>query len=496
MPTVYGVPNCVGWYVANQGVYADTLGDFALNQVQVAQWNDASGAGNHLTQPTAANRPVFNNYASGQTASGPATLAPYGSPIEVDQPSYAKSVLFDGSASYLNLPATLGLTAAGCTVVMCSRGASAAAVSFGTDGMHGLAYGGFGTAPLRVGVYTPSAGAVPFPAATHLPNLQPTVHGFRCDGSAGLTTLFVGTNQQSTLPTNYCNGPLSGGAVGRVMSGSAGMLGFAGEVFELLIYAGPLTDAQVAAVLADVQAANRLRADANGSQVVFVGDSLTAGGPGIQPVSHCYPWHLCRHYGGAVKPLVTATPGQTVAQQRAVVNQQVLPLDRTPFAASVAVVVIGSNDLWLGGAAADTAAAVADLCGAVRSAGFKVIVGTITPRAAGSAAQQVTLSSAVSATNATIRGNYAAYADALLDWAADPRLADYTDAIYFADGCHTTDAGDGVKAQLVKAVLDPLLTPPASSNPVGTAPMAALTFGAFYTAGRTFTGQFGRFPRA
>ena len=24
MPTAYGVPNCVGWYVANQGVYADT----------------------------------------------------------------------------------------------------------------------------------------------------------------------------------------------------------------------------------------------------------------------------------------------------------------------------------------------------------------------------------------------------------------------------------------------------------------------------------------
>ena len=101
----------------------------------------------------------------------------------------------------------------------------------------------------------------------------------------------------------------------------------------------------------------------------------------------------------------------------------------------------------------------------------------------------------------TIRSNgYAAYADALLDWAADPRLADYTDTTYFADGCHTTDAGDGVKAQLAKAVLDPLLTPvvaTASSNGrVGTAPIATLTFGAFYAAGRTFPGQFGRFPRA
>ena len=38
--------------------------------------------------------------------------------------------------------------------------------------------------------------------------------------------------------------------------------GFVGEMYELLIYSSPLTDAMMATVLADVQAANRLRADA------------------------------------------------------------------------------------------------------------------------------------------------------------------------------------------------------------------------------------------
>ena len=493
MSAAYGFPNCVGWYVANQGVYGDAGSTAAASGAGVAQWNDLSGSGNHLTQTTAGNRPVYNAYAAAATAAGPTTLSPYASPIDVDQPSYARSVLFDGSTSYLNLPVTLGLPATGCTVVMCTRGAYYAPVSFGTDGVHALTYGWFGNIPQRMGVYTPAAGLVSFPAVTHLPVLQPIVHGFRCGASAAETRLYVGTNQQSALPVNYCNAAVSGGAVGRTLNvsyGSYGNFGFAGEVFELLVFSSPLTDAMMGQLLADVQAANRLRADANAAQVVFVGDSLTAGGPGIQPMSHCYPWHLCQQYGGSFKPLLTATPGQTIAQQQAVVTQQVVPLDRTPFATNVAVACAGSNDLWEGGAAADAATGIAGLCGSLRAAGFKVVVATITPRSAATTPQQVTLSAAIAATNAAIRSGYAAYADALVDWANDPRLADYTNTTYFADGCHTTDAGDGVKAQLVKAALDPILSPSAA---VAAAP---LTFASFYAAGRTFAGNYGNFPRA
>ena len=114
-----------------------------------------------------------------------------------------------------------------------------------------------------------------------------------------------------------------------------------------------------------------------------------------------------------------------------------------------------------------------------------MVVATITPRSAPTVPQQVTLSSAIDAANDAVRSGYAAYADALVDWAADPRLADYTDATYFADGCHTTDAGDGVKAALVRAALDPLLAPPA---------IAPLTFASFYAAGRTFAGRYGKLP--
>ncbi len=492
MPTAYGFPNCVGWYVANQGVYADAGQTPAANGAAVAQWDDVSGAGNHLTQSVAAARPVYNAYAAGATANGPFTLGSYGFPIVVDQPSYAKSVLFDGTASSLNMPATLAIPNSGLTVVMCTRGPYYAPVSFGTDPAHVLNYGWFGNVPQRMGVYA-HGGLQTFPTVTHLPVLTPIVHGLRCSASLGETRLYVGTNQQSALLANYCDAALAGGAVGRtpaVNDPSYGTFPFAGEVFELVVYASPLTDAMMATLLADVQAANRLRADANGAQVVFVGDSLTAGGPGIQPVSHCYPWHLCQQYGGALKPLLVATPGQTVGQQQLLVNQQVLPLDRTPFAANVAVVCCGSNDLFVGGTAAATAAGVAGLCASLRAGGFKVVVATITPRITGTGAQQAATLAAIAGTNAAIRAGYAGYADALVDWAADPRLADPTNAAYFADQCHTTDAGDGVKAQLVKAALDPILSPP---PPPAVAPLA---FGTFYAAGRTFAGSYGNFPRA
>ena len=490
MPTAYGFPNCVGWYVAGQGVYSDAGTTPAGHGDSVAQWNDASGAGNHLTQPAAANRPFYNTYTAAAGPGGPATVGPYGEAIAVDQPSFGRSVGFDGATSFLAFPATLAVPATGCTVVTCTRGPCYAPVSFGgADPAHTLAYGWFGGVPGRMGLY--AAGAVqPFPAVTGLPLLQPIVHGFRCSATLAESRLYVGTAQQSALPANYGNAKLTGGAVGRAMGvtdPAGGNYGFAGEVMELLVFASPLTDAMVATLLADVQAANRLRADANATQLVFVGDGLTAGGPGVAAVGHCYPWHLCRQYGGGPKPLLVATPGHSVAQQQALVNQQVLPVDRTPFGVNAAVVCVGSTDLAGGAAGADVAAAVGALCASLRAGGFKVVVATVTPRLVGTGTQPAAVLSAIAAANAAIRSGHAGYADGLADWAADARLADPTNATYFGDGWHTTDAGDGVKAQLVKAALDPVLSPPASA-------LAGLKFASFYAAGRTFAGRYGNFP--
>ena len=492
MSSPYGLNNCVGWYTADRGVYSDAAATAAADGAAVVQWSDLSGTGHHLTQPAAADRPVYCGYDAKATPAGPATLAPYGTPMAVGQPSYARSVLFDGITSSLSIPAAMTVPATGWTMVMCTRGPGAAPVMLG-GGSQAAAYGWVGGTPGRMGVYTPAAGVVPFPAATVLPTLVPFVHGIRCSSALGQTRLYMGTHQTADLPANYGNAVLTGGSVGRAVGvnyGDHGSFAFAGELFELLIFNRPLADAAMATLLADVQTANRLRADADAVQVVFVGDDPTAGGPGPRPVGRCYPWHLCQQSGQAFKPVVVATPGHTVAQQQALVTSQVLPLDRTPFAVNAAVVCAGGTDLWLGTPAADVATAVAGLCSSLRSAGFKVVVATVTPRAAASTPGQVTLSAAIAAFNAAVRSGWAAYADAVADWATDRRLADYTSPTYYAaDGWHTTDAGDGVKAALVRAAVDPILSPPPASA------VAPLTYGSFYAAGRTFAGQFGRFPR-
>ena len=473
MPTVYGYPNCVGWYVAERGVWADAAASTpAVHGSPVARWDDQSGAGNHLLQPSAADRPAYTAPASAAAA---VPVAPFGTPIHTSATSFARAVSFDGATS-LALPATLTVAAAGCTAVMCTRGAYYAPLSLGT-GPATLAYGWMGGTPQRMGVYTPAAGVVPFPAPTFLPALTPVVHGLRCSAARAQTRLYVGTNQTADLPANYGNAARAGGSVGHaagVAAAGYGSFGFVGDIFELVIYRSPLIDAQVSGLLAAVQTANRLRTDANRAQVVFVGDDLTVGTLG--PVNRCYPWHLTQQYGGSFKPLVIATPGHTVGQQQALVTQQVLPLDRSPFASSVAVVCAGGVDLADGTPAADVAAAAVALCASLRLAGFQVVVATVPPRAG---------VPTIAAFNDAVRGAWPTCADALCDWAADGRLSD---AAYLLDGVHTSDAGDGVKAERVRAALDPLLAPPPATA-------APLTYGAFHAPGGTFAGRYGRFPR-
>ena len=492
MPSAYGFPNCVGWYVATQGVYSDAGSTPAAAGAAVYQWDDQSGLGNHLVQTAAGNRPVYNPYAAVQTAAGPPGFAPFGPTSQYYAPAGRPSVLFDGVNSFLNLPAAVALPSTGCTVVMCTRGAYFAPVSFGTDGYYTINCGWVGGTPPHMAMY--NSGLRPFGGPTYLPELVPFVHGFRASAALGETRLYMGTNQQSTYGSNCCNFAVSGGAVGRTLNLSDGGYGnhsFAGEIFEIAIYSSPLSNAMMTTLLADMQAANDIRADANACQVIFVGDSLTAGGPYPGPITACYPWHLCRLYANAFKPLVVAVPGQTIAQQQSLALGVTTGLDVGPFATSAAVVCCGSNDALNGASAATILAGLTAMCGGLRANGLRVVLLTITPRsdAQGAAAGAP---ATILSVNATLRTSYHGFADVLVDWAADPRLADSTNPIYFADGVHTTDAGDGVKAQLVRAGLDTLPGFGASVAAVA----KPLAFASFYAPGQQFAGSFGNFVQS
>jgi lysophospholipase L1-like esterase len=488
MSSAYGLPNCVGWYQAGVGVYSDAGSTPANSGDPVYQWNDQSGAGNHLVQTTSANRPVYNAYITAETSGGAPNVAPFGDYVSTYQASYAKSIYFNGTNSYLLIPNTLTLPPSGATAVMCTRGVQRAPVSFGTDGTHTVNYLWAGGSPQQMAFY--NSGLRMFPAPTYLPELTPIVHGFRASASLTETRLYMGTNQTSAINANYLNLTTTGGAVGCALnmgSGGYGNFAFMGEFYELAIFSAPLTDTMMQTLLSNMQTANRLRSDSNSNQVVFVGDSLTAGGPPPLPMSHCYPWVLCQHYGSAFKPMLVAAPGQTIAQQQARVTNEIQNLDLTPFGKNVAIVCCGSNDLGNGGTAAQAATDLGTLCTSLRSAGFKVIVITITLRTNGSGTTNAALWTAINTLNASIRANYTTYADAMVDWAADSRLSDPTNTTWFTDQLHTTDAGDGVKAALVKAALDPILTPPiATATPV-------LSYASFYSGGNNFAGNYGKF---
>lgn len=484
MGTAYGLSNCVGWFRAGIACYSDAGTTPAASGAGVYQWNDQSGAGNHLTQTAAAQRPVLNTYTASLTSAGAASIAPYGYTTSIDQTSYPPSLLFDGASSLMQLPVSATFSAAGCTGIVCSRGPYFAPLCIGSAVNYFIGYGWFGGTPQRMRMMTSTS--TPFPVITYLPAISPVVHGFRCSATLNETRLYIGTNQTSTITGNLANFSMTGGAVGAIpplSDPTNGHLCFRGEIYEAAFFNTPLDDDQVATLVRQMQTSNGLPSNANSSQLIFVGDSLTAGGPGIRPLSHCCAWQVARHYGGAVKPLLLAVPGQSIAAQQALVTQQVVPLDRTSFTANVAVVCCGSNDIITGRSATQVSSDLAALCQTLRSAGFKVIVSTITLRSDGSNGAYASVFNAV---NQTIRTSYSVYADAIVDWAADGRLSDPTNTLYFADQCHTTDAGDDVKAQLVQTALDPMLQPPA----------AALSYASFYAGGRSFTGNYGTFVRS
>jgi hypothetical protein len=168
------------------------------------------------------------------------------------------------------------------------------------------------------------------------------------------------------------------------------------------------------------------------------------------------------------------------------VNSFVVGLELNSFGANIAVVCSGTDDIYGGRTATQVVSDLSTLCSGLQTAGFKVIIATITARDALTGYTTANIATLASV-NAAIRSGYSAYADALADWAADPRLSDSTDSTYFVDGRNTTDAGDGVKAQIVKAAMDPLFAPP---------PMVTLAYASFYSPGQQFAGQFGNFVRS
>ena len=199
------------------------------------------------------------------------------------------------------------------------------------------------------------------------------------------------------------------------------------------------------------------------SQMVADGNSLTSGMGSTGGLT--YPAQLVTLLIDAVTPQVFATPtvttygvsGQTTPQMTAdavaQIDSLVFPSDAVAVSDNVLLAWEGTNDLFVNGASAATAYAnLVTYCTARRAAGWKVIIGTLLPRA--DVGTPATFEADRQTVNTLLRQHWREFADALMDVGADPYIGQAgqtTNATYYAaDLVHMTNAGYARVAAIAK----------------------------------------------
>jgi len=119
---------------------------------------------------------------------------------------------------------------------------------------------------------------------------------------------------------------------------------------------------------------------------------------------------------------------------------------------NICCVLCGQLD---GGPSADTVAALGAYCAARQATGWQVVICTLP-----SYAWELDAAHVRTDINTLIRSQYAGWADALADLAADGRIGDdgdYLDGTYFLDDIHMIDAGYAIVAGIVETAIEGLL---------------------------------------
>jgi hypothetical protein len=183
--------------------------------------------------------------------------------------------------------------------------------------------------------------------------------------------------------------------------------------------------------------------------IVFDGNSIMAG---THNTAGQEPYTLVAAETG-ITAANYATSGLTTQQMTADAVAQIDSTYRSDKACAIVVPYEIHNDLITN--TLDAATATANYwtyCDARQAAGWRVVAMTVLTSGADPEGGEI------AAINASIRAGWASHADALADVAADARLTDYTDAVYFhGDNIHLSDAGSAVFAEHIVAAVRTLL---------------------------------------
>lgn len=391
----------------------------------VGMARDKSGLGNHATQATAGNRLVYKqNLYNGRSG------------LEVVT-----------AGKKLVTPSIMGAsfnTALTCYAVVQSSGtatkifASASGANF-YDGRVATSFHSVNTAALSdTNISTAGLGTTYLQAFTY----DGAVKRLRAHGAA---------SQILTREAATGNLTLSGGL--HIGDMSSGGFTWDGSILGLLFINRVLTGEEQRNLLNWYKQKFALSVDVQ-PRVWCDGNSLTRGFGSSDPATESYPAQMA-----PLLPGWTITnlglDGYTTALLDTQDATRLYPRYDITRPKDIVVMWEISNDLYGGGVVADALTRYATWCQKARDEGYKVIAATVLPRSGGS--PPVTFEADRQTANTSVRANWATYADALADIAADTRIGDPGDDLdttyYNADATHLNATGYGVVAGIVAPVV-------------------------------------------
>lgn len=395
---------------------------------QVLRWEDRSGNARHLTQPTSANRPIFDAVRG--------LVVSCGGPNGPNQWFTPTAFTFDRQDFTLALILEQTTQRRGMNGGITSQHHFYLQAVSDTCNLH---YDGTGSSANcgKLAAFNST-----FKVSSTVPISGSRVLVAFVGTAAALTTWANAASSTATALTAGTSTPSAFfGATG------ASVFPLQAGVKDLLFWSRALSGPEMADLLS--YARTRGVAPTAAGLLAIDGDSQSAG-YGVN--LHRSWWRLLALPSG-VRRHCAAESG---AQQATLTAQAAAILDprRVPGAPNVLALFAGTNDVAAGTTAATLWANLQTYAAARRSAGWKVACFTIPNRGGFNAGQNAVKDSV----NASIRTNPALF-DGLVDVQADPRLA--TPAY---DGTHFNDAQHAVIAELAQPVISALF-PVAAPRP-------------------------------
>lgn len=395
------------------------------NKGTISQWDDLSGNGNHCTQTTEANKPIYS------------AIGINGKPeVALSYKDLAADTL-----RWMTIPNGVSLNRNNGTIIIIGRPISKA-LSAGY------------TVPVCVGDFKFGWGGL-YPtgvisslreANTILQYFQPTF--ISLSSSPDSIKIFYNNLSQTFTATSALS--YTGGRIG---TDTGGLFKAYGVLNEVLVYNRALSDIEMG-LLWDYARKKYELYTLPTKQVIFDGDSLTTG---YACLNHSnFPGQTWGLLGSDWKMYCVPVAGQTL---NAMISDGVAEIDskyNAGLAKNVVVCWAGLLDIDGGDTPAQALTDLNSYCTARRAAGWQVVVLTCLPSLYISDAERVAL-------NTGIRDNWETFADAIADIAADSRIGDAGDndnPVYYnnSDGnkTHLTQEGFAIVAQITADAINGL----------------------------------------